>query len=389
MTRICPICSSTDKKLLYVQRFNGDAVSLMGAYDVVACKACGFAFADNIPAQNEFDRYYALQSKYEFNHQDGQVSTDYLSYFTKIFHLLEKHIGDKKAKILDIGCSTGALLSIFMANGYFNLLGIDPSPACVKTAGDLYNIQANANSLSNFRTNEKFDVVILSAVLEHLVDFDDSFEKIRELLNDGGILFVEVPDAERFEAFITSPFQQFSTEHINYFTKYSIQNLLAKYNFEVVQVKENANKLNLIMDPDLFVVGKKANDCRFTLTIDRVPLEKLERYIKKCSELDKEIKKDLGDKINCEDKIIVWGVGTHTLRLIGAGLDLSKILYFVDSNRKYHGMKIKGIEIKSPDEITEGENKILISSYGYQKEITSQIKNTLKLKNKIIHLYRP
>ncbi|GAG55676.1 unnamed protein product, partial [marine sediment metagenome] len=142
----------------------------------VLCKNCGFVYADNIPSQAAFNNYYAVMSKYEFNYKDGIVSNDYIDYYTKIVNFLIPHI-NSNAKILDIGCSTGGLLSIFKLNGYSDLSGIDPSPLCVRTAKKLYNIEVNVSNISNFNTNKKFDLIILSAVLEHLVDFSNSMQK--------------------------------------------------------------------------------------------------------------------------------------------------------------------------------------------------------------------
>ena len=119
----------------------------MENYDVVVCENCGFVYADNIPSQADFDNYYAVMSKYEFNYKDGIVSNDYIDYFTKIVKFLIPHINDINVRILDIGCSTGALLSIFKLKGYSNLLGIDPSPSCVRATKKLYNIKAIANNI--------------------------------------------------------------------------------------------------------------------------------------------------------------------------------------------------------------------------------------------------
>ncbi|GAG55674.1 unnamed protein product [marine sediment metagenome] len=72
---------------------------------------------------------------------------------------------------------------------------------------------------------------------------------------------------------------------------------------------------------------------------------------------------------------------------LGSGLDLSKILFFVDSNTRYIGKKLNGVEIKSPSDIREEEVPILISTYAYQQEIAYQIKKVLKLRNEIIKIY--
>jgi len=359
---------------------------LMKDYDIVACEECGFVYADNIPSQDDFNDYYEKMSKYEFCHKDGVVSNDYIEHYKKLVDFIIPHIKDKNAKILDIGCSTGGLLSIFKLNGYFNLLGFDPSPACVKTTKELYDIKATINNISNFNTNEKFDLIILSDVLEHLVDFNDSMHKINSLLKDQGLLFIKVPDAERFDLYISAPFQQFSVEHVNYFSQYSIKNLLSKFCFDIVGTEQNESRLHYIADPAIFVLSKKINKNNFKIIKDDISKTKIEKYITESSAMDLKLKKFIKEKLLNKNKIIVWGVGTHTLRLIGSGFDLSKITYFVDSNIRYAGKKLNGIEIKSPDDIKENF-PILISTYSYQQEIVDQIRGVLKLDNEIIKIY--
>ena len=384
--RDCPICSCPEKTFLYKQNFNNTAISLIDNYDVVVCMNCGFVYAENIPSQASFNNYYELMSKYEFNYKDGIVSNDYIDYFTKVVKFTIPHINDKNAKILDIGCSTGALLSIFKSNGYSNLLGVDPSPSCVRATKKLYNIKAIVNNISNFNTNEKFDLIILSAVLEHLVDLDSSMQKIWSLLKNQGLLFIEVPDAERFDSYISAPFQQFSIEHTNYFSQYSIKNLLSRFSFKIIKMHRGEATLNLTTDPDIFILSRKTDEDDFQIRDDICELN-IRNYINQCSKVSLDLRKIIRNKLLNKNKIIVWGVGTHTQRLIGSGLDLSKILFFVDSNEKYIGKKLKGIEIKSPGDIQEEVIPILISTYSYQEEITDQIREVLKLNNEIITLY--
>ncbi len=386
MDRMCPICFCSEKTFLYKQRFNNKAISLMEEYDVVVCKDCGFVYADYIPSQGDFNKYYAEMSKYEFGYNDGVVSNDYVAHFTKIAQFLTPHISYANAKILDIGCSTGALLSILKSFGYSNLLGIDPSASCVKTVKKLYNIEAIANTISDFHYDEKFDVVILSAVLEHLVDFSSSMHKIRSLLKDQGLLFIEVPDAERFDSYIFTPFQQFSFEHINYFSQYSVKNLLSNYSFEIIDMQKSENRINQTIDPDMFVLSRKLDKHVPQINRDAICESRIRNYISQSSKADSEVKKIIRDKLSNKEKIIVWGIGTFTQRLIGSGLDLSRIQYFVDSNTRYSGKKLKGKEIRSPGGISD-EIPILISTYSYQEEVAHQIKEVLKLNNEIIKLY--
>jgi len=387
--RLCPICSYNKKNLIFEQKFcENKEIALLNRYDVVVCKNCGFVYADKIPSQDDFNIYYKKISKYEFSYRKGIVPNNYINHFTKIVNFLIPYISDKNIKILDIGCSTGALLSVFKSYGYFNLLGLDPSPICSKIAKKLYNIKVISNNISNFRTREKFDLIILSAVLEHLVDIKSSVRKIRRLLKEGGFLFIEVPDIERFDLYISAPFQQFSLEHINYFSRYSIKNLLSKFSFKIIKIEQKENKINKNVEPDLFVLAKKKNKFEHNLIKDKISEIKIKKYIPKCLKIEIETQKKIHKKLFNKEKIIVWGAGTFTQRLVACGgLEPAKVLFFVDSNKRYINKKLSGIEIKSPSDIKNEKIPILISTPSYQEEIVYQIRKLLKLNNEIIKIF--
>jgi len=58
----------------------------------------------------------------------------------------------------------------------------------------------------------------------------------------------------------------------------------------------------------------------------------------------------------------VWGAGTHTLRLLETSmLAQANILAFIDSNVRYHGKRLRGIEILSPEQAFTPDATVLIS----------------------------
>lgn len=387
MDRICPVCSSSEKVFIYNQKLNNTSISLMDNYDVVSCENCDFIFADKIPDQSAFNHYYKTMSKYEFDYKKGNVANDYMVHFKKIFKFIKPYVSDKATNILDIGCSTGALLAIFKNQGYHNVQGLDPSKACAETANKLYNIEVVANNILDYRTDQKFDLIILSAVLEHLIDLNAALKKMNSLLKDNGLLFIEVPDVNRFHSYIFTPFQQFSFEHINYFSDQSLLNLLSKFGFENLKMMPCENRVNQTIDPDIFAIFSKSNPSDSEFKKDPNSLLNVNKYISKCHEIDLELNNLLNTKLKGRNKIIVWGVGTHTQRLLGSGLDTSIIEFFVDSNTRYAGKRIDGVEIKSPEAILDDNIPILISTFSFQNEIHDQIREELKITNEIIHLY--
>lgn len=371
----CEICASKDIEFLYKQKFNNNSIFIMDEYDVCICNDCDFVFANNIPKQSKFDRYYERMSQYEFKKNKGHVLNSVEKHNNKIFNFIVSEI-DKNSKILEIGCSTGNLLNIFKKKGYIDLLGIDPSTQCVEFTKKLYNINSIQSTINSLNLNNKFDLIILSSVVEHIAGLKKAFRKILKFLNHNGILFIEVPDVERFKDYIFSPYQQFSGEHIRYFSKKSIENLLNIFNLSVIKFEKNTNNINSTIDPNMFILVKKDNVSQ---------KNKIKSYIDKSKVIKSKIDKNLVLKLKNEVKIIVWGVGTPSHLFFCNDKYISKILYFVDSNEKYKNKKMYNLEIKLPKEINENV-PIVITSYSHQKEIKNQIKN-LNLKNKVITIY--
>jgi SAM-dependent methyltransferase len=238
--RQCPICNSNNKKLVFRQKFStlSDG-SLLTGYDVTVCQDCGFAFADNIPEQSVFDTYYQNMSKYEYQDSGGKESEFDLMRFHLYLNTIKPYLPSTKASILDVGCATGRLLSLFKEGGYENVKGLDPSPLCSEMAAKLYGIFVQTGNLWDIEISQNpFDCIILSGVLEHIRDLNRTLSKLASMLSVDGLVFIDVPDASRFSGYTDAPFQQFSTEHINFFSPVSLSNLMRSFGFfEVLSVQ--------------------------------------------------------------------------------------------------------------------------------------------------------
>ena len=157
--------------------------SILDGYYVVVCKNCGFVYADGIPDQYVFNKYYKSLSKYEYEYQDGKVTIYDERRFFKIVKHIQKFAKNKTIRILDVECSTGYLLFLLKEKGYENVLGMDPSPTCANIAKRLYSIDVEIKTLSdNMLFKHKFDLIILSSVLEHIRDIKAILFKIKNMV---------------------------------------------------------------------------------------------------------------------------------------------------------------------------------------------------------------
>jgi SAM-dependent methyltransferase len=391
--RKCPICSNNEKRLLFTQNFSSISNStLMNNYDVVSCDNCGFCFANQIPSQEVFDLYYREMSKYEINEQKFQENIYEFEKFNQMVSCIIPFLEDYQARILEIGCATGSLLSLIKRKGYENILGVDPSPACAETAKKLYGIRVLTNTLSNLSfEKQSADFLILAGVLEHIRELDISLKHLWDILAPNGKIYVSVPDASQYLNGEDAPFQEFSIEHINFFSPTSLTNLMSKNGFSLVDYKQNNFEVsNNTLTPVIQAVYIKAQNFPVdNIFITDTETEKnLELYVNLCNQREKAIYQVISEIILSNKPIIIWGTGTQTLRLLATSrIREARIIAFVDSNPKFHGKKLNGIEIVSPKSLKNMTESILISSRIYQNDIESQIRNVLQLSNEIIKLY--
>ena len=109
---------------------------------------------------------------------------DYHSYF-----LNEIEAG---SKVLDIGCGIGAL-TYDLAKKAKSITGIDTNRKAIQTAKTRFqqkNIEYVCADATIFEFKDKFDYIILSNVLEHIMDRVSFLNKVRELAR---FILIRVP----------------------------------------------------------------------------------------------------------------------------------------------------------------------------------------------------
>jgi SAM-dependent methyltransferase len=389
--RICAVCGASDKQLLFRQQFRGpNEGGLLDGYDVVACRSCGFCFADQIPSQDAFDQHYREMSKYERNDLGGQMNEYDQQRLPRTARLIKRLVPDPHARVLDVGCSTGSLLYVLRQHGFDNLLGLDPSPLCAQIAQDLYQIPVTTGALADLSASGSFDLIILSSVLEHIRDLDVALSKIHSVLSTEGRLYVEVPDATSFATSPDAPFQEFSVEHINYFSAAALSNLLQTHGFKLVYAQQDE------VEPspghiahEIKAMYQKNDRTEAPVTPDATSERGLADYITRSRQVEGGIHEAIDKWARSRAPIIVWGVGTHTQRLLATSrLAEASIVAFVDSNPHYWDKRLLDLPILAPEDLRNRPEAILISSRVFQSEIERQIRRDLRLTNEVITLYQ-
>ena len=101
-------------------------------------------------------------------------------------------------KILDVGCGNGSQLALPLLNRGFSVTGIDIDERSISKAKTLASGILNSKFLcckpEDLSPDSSYDVVILSEVLEHLVEPGALLQSSVDRIGRGGILIVTVPN---------------------------------------------------------------------------------------------------------------------------------------------------------------------------------------------------
>lgn len=390
LNRICPICGSNEKNNIFKQSFAEiPGVSFLKGYQIVQCARCGFYYADNIPKQGEFDDYYKNQSKYE-SVLDTLTDSHRIRFersLTFMKHCIETYGMDfNEMRIADIGCATGNFLRFLQEKGLVYLMGIDPSLACVHFLEEC-GLKAKQAVVNELNGEETFDFIRLNAVLEHVVDLHEFIEHIKTVLAPGGAVYLSVPNIEGFFEEENCPFQEFSVEHINYFSAQSLKMLMQKHSFCMIGHNITTTAAFSELEAIFILKQQQQMPCCTCMEKDTSADAKILEYLYKSQLLEDRINERLNQLVQSQEPVIVWGVGTHTLRQLAVGnLAKCNIRMFVDSNPHYQNTTYRGIPICSPKEI-DSDEQILVSSWHAQDAIIHYGREQLGLKNVFLTLY--
>lgn len=151
------------------------------------------------------------------------------------------------SKILEIGSHEGLFLKILKDRGFI-VLGVEPNKYAadfaaslgVKTIEGLFE-----EAIKNIR--EKFSAVCLFHTLEHMEDVAGNLQKIKNIMEPSGYLFIEVPNIASYRSKkYGETWEYVYSEHLHYFSSESFKEILERAGFTVEKIySRDFNDFNL------------------------------------------------------------------------------------------------------------------------------------------------
>ena len=240
----CKVCNN---------RSNFDLAFEKQDLQIVRCRECSFVF---IPP------YFRKQIQYT-DYKDESVleqirlGNDWLKI--QRHRLRFKAIRKYKptGKLFDLGVGWGHFLQTAKLLGY-ETEGIEISKMPFIYAKE--DLKLNVQHIDFFDLEVKegdYDILTMWDVLEHIDDCDKVIEKCSYMIKEGGIIVIQVPQIDSFFAKkYKEKWKMMGLDHVNYFSKKTITNLLERNGFEVKKIKSSL-ELKLFVMYVLFPMMQK------------------------------------------------------------------------------------------------------------------------------------
>lgn len=199
----CPVCGEEQAlKPLDVYRNKNRQVIPVEFLALVGCRRCGLAYTHPRPTEEQLERYYAEPEGWESRKQSRPAAELEQKMQRQLaskarrraieLGLLAPYLPsvDGPRRALDLGCGLGGFLDVLQDEGW-ETWGIEPGPRQREVAGRRHRM------LSEPPSDERFDLVVVNHVIEHLTRPRAVLESLAAATRPGGRLFVSTPDLGR------------------------------------------------------------------------------------------------------------------------------------------------------------------------------------------------
>jgi len=245
----------------------------------------------------------------------------------------------KGMKILEVGCAEGALGEAIKRKFQISYYGIEPS----RDSGTASTILDGVwGSLKKIPKNIRFNLILSFHALEHINAVVTHISGLYKLLDDDGILILEVPN---YFGNKRLPWD-FNKEHIHLFSLTSVSRLLEKQGFGISELRTGHYEAAIYNDSMRIIAHKRKSFKK-----------------QKCN---------LGDRFRqyLGNQCIIYGTGGDFEALVLPYIRVSNVFAIIDGSPENIGKRVIGKTVQGPGAVVKYLSKrFLIATYRYQEEI--------------------
>lgn len=254
----------------------------------------------------------------------------------------------KRPTILEIGCATGELAAATKGSiGVERYEAIELSPAGDKARAHVDRLYTEPlrSLLVGGEIQSRFDLILMSHVLEHIDDPAAELRAMKEVLKPGGAIFVEVPNGSGHRHL---PIDDNLT-HLHFFSPASLLRMLAAQGLETIAVATDV-RLDARYADSLQVMVRPFHTPAWSRTL-------------------------LSDhpSLDGEDGIVVWGAGSLAEEVLANFFDPARIAFFIDRDVEKQGGLCLDRPVRGPDALGRAPRTVLINSIDFADAIAADI----------------
>jgi len=242
VSRPCPVCAS-DSDSDFEMLAEKDRYGITAP--TVICRKCGMVQSRPYMDTESCNEFYRLEQK-KLYVGNSSVSDEYFQRQqvrgNAIFKYVAAELGanlSKNSQVLEVGCSAGGILKPFHDFGC-PVCGVDLAEDYVRYGRERMGMPLEYGTIDAIlASGRKFDLVIYSHVLEHIVNVEEELSKIAQALAPGGHLFIEVPGVMNIANAYGGDFLLYlQNAHVWHFSLLSLKGLLARNGFNAISGTE-------------------------------------------------------------------------------------------------------------------------------------------------------
>ncbi len=228
----CPLCASDAATVLALR--DGKTREPLTS---IACSNCGLGRIDPMPTTEALEQWYTHAYRQDYKAAVEPQRRHVLRAARHAAHRwrwLRAHLPAPlapTARTLDVGASSGEFVGIGKLLGYAPT-GFEPHKGYAGFGVREFGVDVRQGTLEANLAGvgaEKFDVISMFHVLEHVPDPVATLRTLASLLSDDGVVFIEVPDAAK----ACSPHYMFFRAHCLYFSLDSLRTCFQAAGLEV------------------------------------------------------------------------------------------------------------------------------------------------------------
>lgn len=304
---------------------------------VGGCKQCGlFQILEPIDALEFYTNY------------DNGSSVKREPHLHKLLDQLSS-ILSTDAKIIDIGCNDGKFLSHLRETGFTNLVGLEPtknmSSVAIASGFKVFNTFLDVSTADEIVLGEgKFDCVIIRQVLEHIADLENFGLAIQRLVKPGGVIAIEVPDAELN---FRGPDYALWEEHVNYFTIKSLEIFLQLNGMKLVD-----SYVSIFSGLCLSVLGRKIDIESEVFSLEPInnsiadDFSSFKRWSNGFLTFRENVKKEIESYNKQGFEVVLYGVGSRSSPFLNIVGICDMLSFAIDDDPRKQGKFLPGSNIE-------------------------------------------